>query len=170
MPGAVPMRDADKPEFVAVLNGLAAVKPGAKLTPEALDLWWIALAGWSLAEFKAAAGHLALTVEFFPNPFHFEQLRRTAIEQTAGDAWAKVLETIRTMHPREGASIDAKTDRVVRNMGGYLHLACMTTDELQWRQKRFNELWAECGETEEAQAVLPHLAASRLLAETKRLT
>lgn len=163
------MQPADREEFVRVLTGLAAVKPGGKLTPEALDLWWLALAEWGLAEFKSAASHLARSVEFFPNPFHFEQLRRTAIEQSAGDAWAQVLTAVRTMNPRETPRVSRRIDAVVRQMGGYLHLCTMTSEEMPWRQKRFEELWSDYRETEEAQAALPHLAAVRLLKETKRI-
>lgn len=159
------MTDADKPEFLRILNGLAAVKPGAKLTPEGLHLWWIAMAEWSLPEFIAAASHIARTVEFFPNPFHFDQLRRTAAEQTAGDAWALVLAKVRTISPRETASVTPKIDAVVRQMGGYGHLACMTQEDLPHRQRRFTELWAECGEVEEAQRVLP--SAARLTGPRK---
>lgn len=151
------MRDADKPDFLRILNGLAAIKPGAKLTPEGLDLWWMAMADWTLADFRDAASHIARTVEFFPNPFHFDQLKRTALEQTAGDAWALVLAKVRTMSPRETASIDPRIDRVVRQMGGYGHLACMTQEDLPHRARRFQELWADCGEHEEARAALPNL-------------
>jgi hypothetical protein len=159
------MRDADKPNFLRILNGLAAVKPGAKLTPESLDLWWITMVDWSLDEFRAAASHLARTVEFFPNPFHFDQLRRTAAEQTAGDAWAQVLAKVRTMSPRESATVAPRIDAVVRQMGGYGHLACMTQEDIPHRARRFAELWVECGEVEEAQRVLP--TAARLTGPRK---
>lgn len=159
------MRDADKPAFVAILNQLAAIKPGGKLTQEAYEGWWMAMMDWPIEEFRKAAAHLARTVEFFPNPFHFDQLRRTAAEQTAGDAWALVLAKVRTISPRETASVTPKIDAVVRQMGGYGHLACMTQEDLPHRQRRFTELWAECGEVEEAQRVLP--SAARLTGPRK---
>lgn len=156
------MNTGDKAKFLATLNGLAAMKPGAKLTPESLDLWWLTLIDWSIEEFQAAANQLARTVEFFPNPYHFHQLRKTALETSSGEAWAKVLEAVRTMNPREGAKVDPKIDAVVRQMGGYGHLACMTSEEMPWRQKRFTELWGEQGEVEQAQAALPNASGKRL--------
>lgn len=161
------MNAADKPAFVATLNGLAAMKPGAKLTPEALDLWWLTLIDWSIEDFTAAARHLAGEVEFFPNPYHFIQLRKTANESSAGEAWAKVLEAVRTMNPREGAKVDPKIDAVVRQMGGYQHLACMTSEEMPWRMKRFTELWADVSDVEEAQLALPSAGGGRLAGPQK---
>jgi hypothetical protein len=148
------MQPDDRPEFLRILNGLAAVKPGAKLTPEALDLWWSAHADWPIDEFKSAAGQLAKTVEFFPNPYHFAQLRKAG-GQTAGEAWALVRETVRRTGWGEPTSISPRIDRVVRAMGGYDALGMTNTDAMPFREKRFVELWEEFGEADEARAALP---------------
>jgi hypothetical protein len=42
---------------LAAVNGLAAMK-GKPLAFEALDLWWMSMQKWSLADFKSAAAHL----------------------------------------------------------------------------------------------------------------
>src|SRR5690349_13020064 len=70
------MQPADRKKFIEVLTGLAAMKPGGKLTPESIELFWNAMQDWALEDFVAAANHLARSHEFMPNPYHFEQLRR----------------------------------------------------------------------------------------------
>jgi hypothetical protein len=147
----------DFQRFKAVMAGMGRVF-GADVDSVLLDAYWLALRDWTLTDFEGAAARLMQTCHYMPKPADFAELRRAAMEQTAGDAWARVLETIRRMSPRETAKIDPKIDSVVRQMGGYGHLACMTTEELPWRMKRFIELWAEHGEVEEARAALPHAA------------
>ncbi len=153
------MLPADREEFLRALNGLAAIKPNAKLTTEALDMWWLALKDWTIGEFKAAAAHLANSVEFMPNPYHFQQLRKTAAEQSCAEAWTKVRAVVRAMNPDEPTSISPRIDRVIRAMGGYRGLAMTDTDEMYWREKRFAELWEELGDVEEARTALPSVAA-----------
>jgi len=154
------MVERDKPIFVAVLNGLAAIKPGAKLTPEALDVWWAAMRGWSLTEFREAAAHLAKTVEFMPNPFHFERVRKAG-EHTAAEAWSLVLANVRRGEYRNGISVGERADRVVRAMGGYHVLGMSSTADLHFREKRFAELWDQLADVEEARTAVPSLAAPK---------
>jgi hypothetical protein len=89
------MQPADKRKFLEIVNGMAAIKPGKPLTPAALDLFWNSMRRWSLDEFEQAANHLMTSVEFMPNPFHFEQLRKAG-QKTAGEAWVGVLNGICT--------------------------------------------------------------------------
>lgn len=149
------MVDADKPAFLAVLNGLAAVKPGAKLTPEALEVWWRAMRPWSIEDFRAAAAELVRTVEFFPNPFHFEQLRKAASRITAGEAWARVREVARAGGTTSG---DPRIDRVARVLGGYRTLGMTSTDQMQFLERRFVEHFEDMGDADDAREALPQLS------------
>jgi len=150
------MTPQDRPEFIRILTGLSAIKPGVKLTPEGLDVYWLALSDWPLDDFRNAAGHLAKAEEFMPNPYHFAQLRK-AKAATAGEAWAKVVAVIRRMNPHEAVSIGAQTDRVIAAMGGYRQLSQTSSDEMHFRAKRFAELWEELGEVDEVRKALPNL-------------
>lgn len=163
------MTERDKPAFVAVLNGLAAVKPGAKLTTESYEVWWMAMKDWSIEDFKAAAVTLIRTVEFMPSPFHFEQLRRRAGEHAADEAWSAVLANLRSGQYRRGETVGGKADRIVRAMGGYASLAMRDSQALHtFGARQFREFWDEIGEQEEARAALPHLAPPPV--STLRLT
>lgn len=152
------MLPTDKLEFARILNGLAAVKPGAKLTDEALAVWWLAMREWSLDEFKAAAAQLSRSVEFFPNPYHFEQLRKKASSETVGEAWARVRAKLMHVGAHDRVSIEPRIDRVVSLMGGYFRLSQTNTDKLVFAENRFRELWEESAEADEARLALPSAA------------
>lgn len=148
------MAPHDKPQFLAVLNGLAAVKPGAKLTPEGLDVWWSSFANWTIEEFRAAAAQLAKSVEFFPNPFHFEQLRKSS-RMTAGEAWARVLEVARS---GGGEIEDPRISKAVRAIGGYNAIGMSKTDQTPFLERRFAEHYEQICDVEEVREAVPLLA------------
>lgn len=164
------MTDDDKVAFVSALAELAATKPGANLTKEAYTAWWNAMrADWSIEDFKAACVRLRDTLEFFPNPFHFADLRRKASSEAADEAWAAVLANVRSGEYRRGITVGGKTDRIVRAMGGYPSLAMRDSQSLHtFGEKRFRELWGEIAEQEEARAALPNLAPANRLTGPQR--
>lgn len=167
------MTETDKPEFVAALAELALLRPaGLKLTSAHYAAWWnLMRQEWTLQEFKRACAKLAQSVDDYSiGPQHFAQLRKAAATDAVAEAWERVLRTIRSMHPSDAPSIDARTDRVVRAMGGYRQLAMTDSSQLHtWSVKRFAELWEELGEVAEARAVLPALAPSRRIRGPQRL-
>jgi hypothetical protein len=155
----------DRSEFLRILNGLAAVKPGAKLTHEALDLWWTAHADWSIADFKAAANHLAKTMEFFPNPFHFEQLRKAG-QPTSGEAFERARQIVRRLNPREyigHQSGDARLDAAIRACGGYEALAMCTTENIGFFERRFAEHFDTISDAESVRGALPDMTGGKRL-------
>lgn len=145
------MLQTDQGEFLRVIEGLAAIKPGGNLTPEALDLWWCAMRGWSIEDFRSAASHLARSVEFMPSPFHFEQLRRAG-ELTAGEAWVKVLSG-ETLEP------DSREWRAARVVGGQraIRMADIERD-LPHIQRRFMDAYEELTDVDATRIALPQFS------------
>lgn len=162
------MQPNDKPKFLAVLNGLAAIKPGAKLTAEALTLYWNALAAWSIEDFSAAAAQLARTSEFMPNPYHFEMLRKAG-RLTAGEAWAQVLDYVRnsgynqwecglpTLNAEYPQITDQLVNAAVRAIGGYRAVAMSNTEQTQFLERRFAEHFESIRDAEDVREALPLL-------------
>lgn len=151
------MNATDFPKFKSLMNGMSRMY-GQDSDGAVLDAYWLALRDWSLKDFEDAAALLMRTAKFMPRPSEFHELRK-ANEPTAGEAWTKVLETIRTMNPREGARIDDRTDRVIGAMGGYGNLAMANSESLPFRAKEFAGLWEEMGK---AWAALPSASGNRL--------
>lgn len=166
------MVDADKPAFLAVLNTLTAVKPGGKLTREALEVWWKTFADWSIEEFQAAGAELVRTSEFMPNPYHFAQIRKAA-RLAPGEAWAQVLAHIRGRAP---APTDPIVLAAVNALGGFTALGMTKSDDLPFRERRFAEHYETIGDAEATREAVPQLAGSpkhlalESLLKSKRLT
>jgi|GEM_PF-5593506 len=149
------MQVTDRKRFVATLTGLSSVKPGKELTPEALEIWWGSMRGWSIEEFVSAASHLASSVEFMPSPFHFEQLRK-ASKPTVGEAWATALK--RCTSWRAGQQAGDAIDRAAQSIGGYRAIAMADVDTaLPHIERRFKEAFAEIDDVETVRAALPEL-------------
>lgn len=152
------MQPSDKPQFARILVGLATIKPGAKLTPEALEVWWLALQSWALEEFQKAAGHLASSVEFMPSPFHFAQLRKAG-RATAGELWARAVECAR----RGGGSADPMIETCVGALGGWSVVRFCDEDKLHFLERRFAEHYEQIQDAEDVRESLPQIAGpSRL--------
>lgn len=151
------MRSEDDLEFARVLNGLAVVKTGAKITKEALAIWFNAFQSWSIQDFTAAASHFVMAVQWMPNPYHFEQLRRAG-EPTAGEAWTTAVENCLSW--RTGTSAAGELiDRVVAMVGGYRAIALADQDTaLPHIERRFKEAYAQLAEREPIREALPQIA------------
>lgn len=147
------MKFDDQAEFVRILNGLAEMKTGAKLTTQSIDLYWQCLhREWTIEEFRAAAEHLAKAFQWMPNPYHFEQLRRAG-ELTAGEAWELVLSGARL---RPGS----RAERAARIVGGQWHIRHANVErDLPHIQRRFLEAYAELTDVDEVRARLPEIVA-----------
>lgn len=148
------MQPSDRAEFLKVLNGLAAMK-GKPLAVEALDLWWLSMQTWTLADFKSAAGHLVGSCQFMPTPYDFNQLKKAG-EQTPGEAWAAALKLCldwRNVQP------DSRILRAANAVGGLRFIAHSNIeDDLPFVEKRFKEAYEELADVESVREALPGIA------------
>jgi hypothetical protein len=150
------MTEDQKSAFVAALAELAALKPGAKLAKESYAAWWnIMRENWSLESFQGACIQLARDVEFMPNPYHFEQLRKSA-RLTAGEAWTKVLAVARSNGRTSG---DPLIDKAVFALGGYRAIGMSETDKTHFLEKRFSEHYADIDVAIEIREALAELVS-----------
>ncbi len=148
------MDSSDRPEFVRVLNGLAAIKR-VDLTKDAYELWWQCMKDWSIDAFKDAAGYLLKNCQFMPAPFDFEQLRKKG-DVSAHEAWSKALHHAEGAW-RQGVLGDALTDRVVEAQGGYSVIALTHKDKLGFVERRFLDAYNDLLDTSVVREALPDL-------------
>lgn len=152
------MLAANKLEFCRILNGLATIKPGVKLTAEGLDLYWLALATWSIEDFRAAAAELARTSEFFPNPYHFEQLRKAG-QMSSGEAFAIAQSIARDCSSySEPTSGHPRIDAAAHACGGYRAMGMAETGRIGFLERRFCEHFDDISEREDIREALPQIA------------
>lgn len=144
------MRPSDRSEFVRILTGMAAIKPGGKLTPEAIDLYWNAMQSWAIEEFRAAASHLVQTCEFMPNPYHFTKLRKAG-ELTAGEAWDLV---------KSGAVLEpgSRAYRAAQIVGGQYYIRHADVErDLPFIERRFLQAFADLEKVDPVREALPQI-------------
>jgi hypothetical protein len=150
------MTPNDRAEMARILVSLAEMKPGGKITPEALELWFAAMSTWSIEEFRAAAQHLMLHEEYFPNPWHFQQLRK-AQRMTPGEAWAIALQHVRSGAYHAGPAVP-EVERAVQALGGWKIIAWSSVDALPFLEKRFASHYDQLADVAETRQELPQLA------------
>ena len=150
------MQPADRAEMARILVSLAEVKPGGKITPESLELWYSAMSAWSIEEFRAAAQYLMLHEEYFPNPWHFQQLRK-AQRMTPGEAWTIALQHVKSGAYHAGPAIP-EVERAVQALGGWKIIAWSTIDALPFTEKRFALHYEQLADVAETRQELPALA------------
>lgn len=146
------MRSTDRAEFMRVMNGLAAIK-GKELTPEALSLWWSAMQGWSIEDFKAAASHLVSSCQFMPSPYDFQQLR-LAGEPTASEAWESVLSGA----PLVAGSREDRAARIACGSGQFGIRHADIERDLPFIQRRFLDAYNELKDADSVREALPQIA------------
>lgn len=158
------MQASDFPRFRAVLAGMGELY-GRDLSPALADAYWLALRDWSLPDFEQAAGHLMATAQFFPRPADFTALRKAG-QETAAEAWARVVRQSPRWRCGEHGDEDPLIDACIRAIGGNKLIAMTGVDQLCWLEKRFTAAYEELRDATETRLALPDLTSS---AEAKRL-
>ena len=148
------MDNNDRPEFVQVLNGLAAIRR-VDLTKEAYELWWQSMNGWPIEDFRNAAGYLLKNCQFMPTPYDFQQLRKKG-EVSAHEAWSMAMRHVEGAW-RQGVLGDALIDRVVVALGGYSVIALTHKDKLGFLERRFLDAYNDLLDTSVVREALPDL-------------
>jgi len=155
------MTENDYKAFCEVVVGFAELR-GKQLSAAALKLYWRAMRGWSLDEFRQAAEHLLRTCEFMPTPKNFEDLRKAG-RPDAAEAWEQARCFASALwHPlgyRNGSIGDRAIDLAVGALGGYPAIAMCDTDKLQWLEKRFREAFEDTSEKHSVREALPQITA-----------
>jgi hypothetical protein len=155
------MQATDKPDFLKVLNGMAAMRK-ATLIPEVLDLWWGCMADWSIEDFKAAAIQVLKTSTFMPTPKDFEDLRKAGRE-TAGEVFASIKQWLQ--YTPNGYTLKPKTPHAIaasiRAMGGPNAYAMCQEDKLPFLERRFCDHYEHISEAGDIRDGLPQIAQAR---------
>jgi hypothetical protein len=152
------MQANEKPGFLKVMNGMAAMRK-ATLVPEVLDLWWMCMADWALADFQAAAVQVLKTTTFMPQPKDFEDLRKSGRE-TGGEAFANCRQWLKyspygyTLLPETPRKIAA----CIAAIGGPDELAMCDVDKRHFLERRFCEHYEEIGDRMDSRDAVPQIA------------
>ena len=154
------MTPEDYESFCGILLGFAEPRR-IPLSSTTFELYWGALADWTIEDFRAASNVLFKRCDWMPTPKDFEDLRRSATERAGVEAWEVARRAARSAialgRVREDVtSGDALVDRAVATIGGYGAIALCETAWLHALERRFLQAYVEVREVAEIRAALPH--------------
>jgi hypothetical protein len=158
------MQQTDFERFRDLMAGMGRIF-GSSPDQLLLDVYWLALRDWSLADFEAATAHLLSKAQFMPKPADYAALRKAG-QPTSGEAFERARQIVRRLFPREYASHqsgDARLDAAVRACGGYEALAMCTSENIGFFERRFAEHFESISDAETVREVLPDLTGGMRL-------
>jgi hypothetical protein len=161
------MIESDKPEFLKVLNGMAAMKR-VDMPKEVIALWWDAMKGWEIQDFKLGAATLLRTSKWMPSPSEFEDLKKQG-RDSPGEAWAKALSWAASSSYRNGSMGEDLIDRCVHMLGGYKIIAMCEDDKLGFLERRFSEHYETLEDRVDVRSAVPSLAYSNPVKDPKQV-
>ncbi len=165
------MTPEDYESFCGILLGFAEPRR-IPLSSTTFELYWGALADWTIEDFRAASNVLFKRCDWMPTPKDFEDLRRSATERAGVEAWEVARRAARSAialgRVREDVtSGDALVDRAVATIGGYGAIALCETAWLHALERRFLQAYVEVREVAEIRAALPHFVERAVLPTRK---
>ena len=154
------MTPEDYETFCGILLGFAEPRR-IPLSSTTFELYWGALADWTIEDFRATANVLFKRCDWMPTPKDFEDLRRSATENAGVEAWEAARRAARSAialgRVREDVtSGDPLIDRAVATVGGYGAIAMCESAWLHALERRFLQAYVEVREVAEIRAALPH--------------
>ena len=136
----MPLRDADLKQFSSMLTSVAALY-GRELSEGVIALYFRALREYDLAAVRESFDRHVRNPDsgqFFPKPADLVRMIGGTSQDSALIAWATVERAISRVGGHESVSFeDPITMRVIYDMGGWVRLCDMRTDELEHQQREF---------------------------------
>lgn len=136
------MLEQDRAKFASLLKATLDVF-GKDVSPGVITVWWEALRRFEYAEVRAAfSRHIqnADSGQFAPKPADIIRTLEGDSEGRALGAWTKVLEALRKVGTwRSVVFDDPLIHAVLEDMGGWIRLGTMMTDEVPFRGQEFHK-------------------------------
>lgn len=107
------------------------------------SIYWKTLEPYTDEECEQAFKELTLSSRFFPKPADFIEVLRGKADDQATRAWIMAIETVRRVGPYQSIRFaDPVIHGVLKFMGGWSAAGDWSKDELKWKQKEFERLYA----------------------------
>lgn len=142
------MRDQDRQNFTALLNGiLVEIYQRAPLSAEALSVWFNTLKAYDFAAVREALARHMTSPEggqFAPKPADVIRHLDGSSQARAQQAWAKVMHAVGRVGQYQSVVFDDPViHRVIADMGGWPALCCTDAEkELPFRAREFEQRYA----------------------------
>ena len=138
------MNDSDKRDFAEIMYGLAD-NFRESITKDGLRFRFAAMREYDIDQVRNAAIRVIRGRKYTKFPTtgeiisEIEATGGTSLEFRAMEAWARVLDHVRSGQWRYRGTGDASIDGTVRMMGGWPRMGEMLTSEIPFREREFTE-------------------------------
>lgn len=107
------------------------------------DLYWQALKPFPDEKCVEAFNRILLSVKFFPKPGEILEVLQGSQTYRATLAWLEVIEALSSIGCYQSVEFqDRAIHSTIEAMGGWVELSKITNDEIKWKQKEFENLYA----------------------------
>jgi Domain of unknown function (DUF6475) len=125
-------------EYLAMLCELHDRTMSKMLT----DLYWKVLEPFTNEQCEDAFKELIYSSKYFPKPSDFMDIMRGKKESRAIQAWMDAVNAVRKVGNYQSVTFaDNVIHSVIVQMGGWVQLCTMTTEDEKWKQKEFERLY-----------------------------
>jgi len=132
--------DAKYREYMAALCEIHGKEP---LTSITFDIYWKALEPFDDDQCETAFKDVLLHSKFFPKPADLLERLEGRKQDQATLAWLKVLGTIKRVGTYQSVRFDDPViHSVIQAMGGWIRMGEITNDEMPWKQREFERIYA----------------------------
>ena len=136
------MEDNDRPAFARAMVGVGEIY-GKKISQQQAELYWQALKSYPIEEVEAGMHrHIADPDggQFMPKPADIIRQIGGSGDTAAMLAWSKVEKATRVTGSYQSVVFDDwRIHAVIRDMGGWVTLCGMNTDDLPFRAREFEK-------------------------------
>lgn len=140
------MQHRDLAEFAKLMMILSEVFDGGKVPSELkMEIYFEALKQYEIDSLKRAIERMIMVRVYpsFPKPGEIVQEIEGVKEDRAVIAWVEVVGAIRAVGPYQSVKFNDQTiHAVIEFMGGWPATGDWLEDELKWKQKEFEKLYA----------------------------
>lgn len=138
------MKQDDKKDFANLMLGISEIYT-KEVSKFGMQMWFDDLAAYSFEQVKAAfAAHRQdrKNGEFMPKPSDIIRQIEGAPDEVAVRAWSKVVNAIGYAGSYNSVCFDDRViHAVINEMGGWMKVCSMETDELPFKAKEFERLY-----------------------------
>lgn len=135
-------RTTKRERFLNYMHSMAELFE-RQLSEQVVSLYWETLKGYSDQDIMRAFNQAVKTCRFFPKPAELIECAQGNKSEQAILAWEKVYKATSSVGSYESVKFDDPAiHSCIEMMGGWPELCLIKPDEMKWKQKEFERLYA----------------------------
>lgn len=135
------MTDEDKQTFSDGMTALG-IALGQAVDQPMRAVYWQFLRDLDLDDYQRAVNEAGRSLKWFPKPSELRELTGESVKADAAEAWGAVRLAMDRHDYTTSVDFGPLVNAVVHNIGGWRQLCDTSIPDLEWRRKKFEEVYA----------------------------